>query len=74
MIYIPDLRTFNLTQFSPQQGHEQAGGRPALVISPSIYNGKTDLAILCPITDQIKDYPFEVKIPCGIECFGCYSF
>ncbi len=45
------------------------GDQPA-VISPSIYNGKTDLAILCPITNQIKDYPFEVKIPAGLNVSG----
>ena len=43
-------------------GHEQAGHRPALVLSPATYNGKTGLALFCPITNQIKGYPFEVKI------------
>jgi mRNA interferase MazF len=48
--------------FNPQAGHEQAGHRPALVISPSAYNGKTGLMLCCPMTTQIKGYPFEVLI------------
>jgi mRNA interferase MazF len=50
---------------NPQAGYEQAGRRPALVLSPSSYNGKVGLAILCPVTIQIKGYPFEVTIPTG---------
>jgi mRNA interferase MazF len=49
-------------QFNPQAGHEQAGRRPALVLSPAAYNGKVGLAVLCPITSQSKGYPFEVAI------------
>jgi len=48
---------------NPQAGHEQAGRRPAVVLSPAVYNGKVGLAILCPITNQIKGYPFEVVLP-----------
>jgi len=48
---------------NPQKGHEQAGRRPAVVLSPSSYNKKVGLAIFCPITSQIKGYPFEVLIP-----------
>lgn len=48
---------------NPQVGHEQSGRRPALVLSPANYNGKTGLALLCPITNQIKGYPFEVSLP-----------
>jgi mRNA interferase MazF len=51
---------------NPQAGHEQAGRRPAVVISPEDYNSKIGLAILCPITSQIKGYPFEVLIPDGL--------
>ena len=47
----------------PQAGHEQAGRRPALVLSPASYNGKTGLALLCPITTRVKGYPFEVALP-----------
>lgn len=55
---------------NPQAGHEQAGRRPAVVLSPKNYNGKTGLAILCPITNQIKGYPFEVLIPAGLPVGG----
>ena len=56
--------------FNPQTGHEQAGRRPALVLSPQVYNVKVGLAILCPITNQIKGYPFEVVIPDGLPVSG----
>lgn len=49
-------------QFDPQAGHEQAGHRLALVLSPAAYNGKTGLMLCCPMTTQIKGYPFEVRI------------
>jgi mRNA interferase MazF len=55
---------------NPQAGHEQAGRRPAVVLSPEKYNGKTGLALLCPITSQIKGYPFEVLIPAGLPVAG----
>lgn len=50
-------------QFTPQAGHEQAGHRPAVALSPRSYNHKTGLALFCPVTSQIKGYPFEVKLP-----------
>ena len=49
--------------FTPQAGHEQAGRRPALVVSPRNYNAATNLGLSCPITSQIKGYPFEVELP-----------
>jgi len=55
---------------NPQAGHEQAGQRPALVLSPFSYNAKVGLAILCPITSQVKGYPFEVPIPSGLPVAG----
>ena len=55
---------------NPQAGHEQAGRRPAAVLSPAAYNGKVGLAILCPITNQTKGYPFEVLIPAGLGVTG----
>lgn len=61
--FIPDRGDIVWLDFNPQSGHEQMGRRPAIVISPAKYNEKTSLAILCPITTQIKGYPFEVKIP-----------
>jgi mRNA interferase MazF len=55
---------------NPQAGHEQAGRRPALVLSPASYNGKVGLALLCPITGQVKGYPFEVPVPVGLAISG----
>jgi mRNA interferase MazF len=57
-------------QFSPQAGHEQAGHRPAFVISPEAYNRKTGLALVCPLTTQVKGYPFEVVVPPGLKAKG----
>ena len=68
--YIPDRGDIVWLTFSPQSGREQSGRRPALVISPLVYNGKTNLAIFCPITSQIKDYPFEVKLPENLDISG----
>lgn len=59
--YIPEKGDIVFLNFNPQSGHEQAGKRPALVISPSIYN-RIGLAVLCPITKQVKNYPFEVAL------------
>lgn len=70
MAYIPDNGDIVWIMFSPQSGHEQAGHRPALVLSPQAYNGKVGLALLCPISNQVKRYPFEVKIPNGLEVSG----
>jgi len=55
---------------NPQAGHEQAGRRPAVVLSPGNYNRKTGMVILCPITNQIKGYPFEVLIPPELPVAG----
>jgi len=54
----------------PQAGHEQAGRRPALVLSPAAYNGSVGLALFCPITGQAKGYPFEVPLPVGLAVSG----
>jgi mRNA interferase MazF len=62
VIYVPDKGDIVWLQFDPQAGHEQAGRRPALTISPKSYNQKTGLGIFCPITSHEKGYPFEVKI------------
>jgi mRNA interferase MazF len=61
--YVPDAGDVVWVEFSPQVGHEQAGRRPAVVLSPRIYNEKASLAILCPITSRVKGYPFEVVLP-----------
>jgi mRNA interferase MazF len=58
--YVPEAGDIVWLRFTPQAGHEQAGLRPALVISPSAYNGKTSLMLCCPMTTHIKGYPFEV--------------
>jgi mRNA interferase MazF len=60
--YVPDAGDIVWLSFSPQAGREQAGHRPALVLSPAVYNGKTSLMVCCPLTTQIKNYPFEVLI------------
>ena len=62
---VPERRDVVWLNFDPQRGHEQAGHRPALVLSPRAYNDKVGLAIVCPITSQKKGYPFEVDIPDG---------
>src|SRR4051812_9242755 len=68
--YIPERGHLVWLNFTPQSGHEQAGKRPAFVISPSAYNKKVGLALFCPITSQIKGYPFEVLIPNGYNIHG----
>jgi len=63
MTYVPKRGDVIWISFNPQAGHEQAGRRPAVVLSPQTYNRKVGLAILCPITNQSKGYPFEVALP-----------
>jgi mRNA interferase MazF len=70
MARIPDRGDVVRISMNPQAGHEQAGRRPALVLSPAAYNGKVGLAILCPITNQVKGYPFEVSIPGDLPVTG----
>ena len=60
--YVPEAGDIVWLQFDPQAGHEQAGHRPAVVVSPAAYNGKTGLMLCFPMTTQIKGYPFEVVI------------
>jgi mRNA interferase MazF len=68
--YVPRRGDLIWLQFNPQTGHEQAGNRPALVISPFAYNRRVGLALCCPITSQLKGYPFEVALPSGLEVQG----
>ncbi|MDQ2730379.1 MAG: type II toxin-antitoxin system PemK/MazF family toxin [Armatimonadota bacterium] len=70
MAYVPQRGDAVMINLNPQAGHEQAGRRPALVISPANYNSKVGLALLCPITNQIKGYLFEVDIPHGLAVTG----
>lgn len=68
--YTPERGDVVWVSLSPQAGREQAGRRPSLVVSPETYNGKVGLAIMCPITSQVKGYPFEVLIPAGLPVGG----
>lgn len=68
--YVPSRGDVVWITLTPQAGHEQAGRRPALVLSPQRYNGKTGLAVLCPVTNQRKGYPFEIAIPDGLPVTG----
>lgn len=68
--YVPDRGDIVWLQFDPQAGHEQAGRRPALVVSPGRYNGTVGLAVMCPITSWAKGYPFEVGLPNGLSVAG----
>ena len=68
--YIPERGDAVWITLDPQAGHEQAGRRPALVLSPAAYNGRVGLALLCPITSQVKGYPFEVPLPAGLPVAG----
>lgn len=68
--YVPQCGDVVWITLNPQAGHEEAGRRPAVVISPQSYNSRVGLAIFCPITSQIKGYPFEVPIPAGLPVAG----
>lgn len=68
--YIPKRGDAVWIDFNPQRGREQAGRRPAFIVSPASYNGKVGLALLCPITSRVKGYPFEVAIPEGFAVEG----
>jgi len=68
--YVPQRGDIVWLTFAPRAGHGQAGRRPALVLSPKEYNGKVGLALFCPITSQVKGYPFEVALPDGLPVAG----
>jgi mRNA interferase MazF len=65
--YVPRRGDVVWISLNPQAGHEQAGRRPAVVLSPASYNGRVGLALFCPVTSQQKGYPFEVEIPAGLK-------
>ncbi|MGD0598658.1 MAG: type II toxin-antitoxin system PemK/MazF family toxin [Terriglobales bacterium] len=67
--YVPDKAHIIKINFDPRAGHEQAGWRPAVVLSPAAYN-RIGLAIVVPITNQVKGYPFEVPMPSGTATTG----
>jgi mRNA interferase MazF len=68
--YVPERGEVVWITLTPQAEHEQAGRRPAVILSPKAYNGKVGLAIMCPVTSQVKGYPFEVQIPEGLPASG----
>lgn len=69
--YVPERGDLIKADFNfGQAGHEQAGWRPALILSPRAYNKKTGLAVVVPITNKIKGYPFEVNLPAGLKIGG----
>ena len=68
--YVPDRGDIVWLQFDPQAGHEQAGRRPAFVVSPRSYNRKVGLALFCPVTSRVKGYPFEVPLPTSGKARG----
>ena len=68
--YVPSRGDIVWLRFTPHAGREQAGHRPALVLSPRAYNGKTSLALMCPITSRVKGYPFEVTLPSASTVSG----
>jgi mRNA interferase MazF len=68
--YVPDAGDLIWLDFTPQAGREQAGRRPAVVLSPRSYNEKTSLAVVCPVTSHVKGYPFEVSLPAGSRIRG----
>ncbi len=68
--YVPERGDVVWLDFDPQAGHEQAKRRPAVVLSPAAYNGRTSLALCCPVTSRVKGYPFEVALPAGGKAQG----
>jgi mRNA interferase MazF len=68
--YVPDRGDVVWLTFNPQTGHEQFGRRPAVVLSPAAYNGKVGLGLFCPVTSQVKGYPFEVLVPPRLKITG----
>ena len=68
--YVPDRGDIVWLTFDPRAGREQAGRRPALILSPASYNGKVGLALACPITSRVKGYPFEVPLPRSLAVSG----
>ena len=68
--FVPDRGDLIWLSFDPQTGVEQSGRRPALVLSPQSYNLKSGMALVCPVTNQRKGYPFEVPLPGGAGASG----
>jgi len=69
-VFVPEVGDLVWLTFEPHAGREQAGRRPALVLSPKAYNAKSGLVLVCPITSQVKGYPFEVAVTAGQGATG----
>jgi mRNA interferase MazF len=69
-LHVPDRGDLVWSSLDPQAGHEPSGRRPALVLSPKAYNQRVGMALMCPITNQVKGYPFEVALPKGCGASG----
>ena len=70
MAYVPERGDVVWLTLTPQAGHEQAGRRPAVVLSPRAYNARVGLGLFCPVTSKEKGYPFEVRLPDGLGIAG----
>ena len=70
MVKSPERGALVWIDFTPQSGHEQAGHRPALVISPLIYHQRSKLAVVCPITSNMQPWPWKVMLPDGLAVSG----
>lgn len=68
--YVPKQGDFVVVNCDPQSGHEQKGRRPALVVSKTLFNRHTGLAMLCPITNTFRSFPFHVAVPAGSKLTG----
>jgi mRNA interferase MazF len=68
--YVPKQGDFVVVNFDPQSGHEQRGRRPALVVSKTAFNRHTGMAMLCPITNTFRNFPFHVPVPSGLKLSG----
>ena len=71
-VFVPERGDLVKMSFDPQSGHEQAGWRPTLVISPALYNRASRLALVCPATSRVRGYPFEVALPQGLDVGGVF--
>ena len=69
-VFVPERGDLVKMSFDPQSGHEQAGWRPTLVISPALYNRASRLALVCAVTSRVRGYPFEVALPPGLDVGG----
>jgi mRNA interferase MazF len=69
-VYLPDTGDLIWTDFDPSKGREQAGRRPALVVSPAAFTENTGLAVVCPITSRVRPFPTSIVLPGGLPITG----